>query len=143
MLSPVCAFQTRAVLSAPAVTINRESGLNDALFTWPVWPSSFLTTSPRFGSHTHAVSALAATVYRPSELYSTLETGFGYVPPIIRTCSNRLASHSRTVASLPAVTMNLPSGRNDALLTLPLGPRSSPRLAPVAASQTRAVPSAL
>src|SRR5215213_1328664 len=103
MLSPVCALQTRAVLSALAVTINSESGLNEALFTWPVWPSSFLKTLPRFGSHIHALSVPATTMYRPSGLYSALETLLGHVSPIILTCANRVASQSRTLPSSLAV----------------------------------------
>jgi hypothetical protein len=125
MLSPVCAFQTRAVLSALPVTINSESGLNEALFTWPVWPSSFLITFPRLGSHIHAPSAPATTMNRPSGLYSALEIVLEHISPIILTCTKRVASQSRTLPSSLAVTMNLPSGLKDALFTLLIWPRNS------------------
>jgi hypothetical protein len=63
------ATQTRAVLSAVAVTTRLPSGLKLALNTEPVWPLSRAISLPLSASKTRAVrSSDAVTTRLPSEL---------------------------------------------------------------------------
>jgi hypothetical protein len=131
---------SRAVLSADAVTMRLPSGLNAALNTPSLWPTSVPICLPVSASHSRAVSSADGVTTRlPSGLNAALNRKLSWPTSGAPICLPVSASHSHAVSSFDAVTMRLPSGLNAAPYKAPSWPTSVPICLPVSASHSRAV----